>query len=192
MPQESTFPIISLYGDSLIRDRKTPSAIVDRQMLPRQTKRTLVFSDMLASVVGSVGSVRGGVFDVVTKVSTNKFTKKHPSTQAPREWLPSQALAHLNDVRIQGSRYQLQGIHALRISCTLSLGAYLAASQLQHQAQFRPSRVPSRSIMHNTMEYHQSSRLCIFWSVPKSGWYQTIVLIGYCAGCSIPSLIMNQ
>lgn len=131
-------------------------------MLPRQTKRTLVFSDMLASVVGSVGSVRSGVFDVVTKVSTNKFTEKHPST--PR--LVSQALAHLNDVRIQGSWYQLQGIHALRTSCTLSLGAYLAASQLQHQAQFRPGQVPSRSIMHNTMEsiisYHDSASLEVY------------------------------
>lgn len=45
VPHESTLSTTLQYGEalSLVSDWKTPSAMVDRQMLPRQTKRTDIF-----------------------------------------------------------------------------------------------------------------------------------------------------
>lgn len=40
VPHESIFTIRPLYSGFFAIDWKTPSAIVERQMLPRQTKRT--------------------------------------------------------------------------------------------------------------------------------------------------------
>lgn len=48
VPQESILEIRPLYSGFLAIDWKTPSAIVERQMLPRQTKRTEIDSDILA------------------------------------------------------------------------------------------------------------------------------------------------
>jgi len=41
----------SLYGGLRAMDWKMPSAMVDRQMLPRQTKRTEIWSGMLSCVL---------------------------------------------------------------------------------------------------------------------------------------------
>jgi hypothetical protein len=46
VPQESIFPMRPLYCGSLTMCRKMPSAMVERQMLPRQTKRTDTGSDI--------------------------------------------------------------------------------------------------------------------------------------------------
>lgn len=47
VPHESTLDTKPLYGGLPTMDWKTPSAIVDRQMLPRQTKRTDTWSGIL-------------------------------------------------------------------------------------------------------------------------------------------------
>ena len=46
VPQESILEISSAYGPVLASDWKTPSAIVDLQILPRQTKRTEIGEDI--------------------------------------------------------------------------------------------------------------------------------------------------
>lgn len=48
VPQESISATRSLYGSFFAMAWKTPSAMVDLQMLPRQTKRTEIFSAMFA------------------------------------------------------------------------------------------------------------------------------------------------
>lgn len=48
VPQESTLPMRSLYGGFETIDRKTPSAMVDRQMLPRHTNSTDTFSGIFS------------------------------------------------------------------------------------------------------------------------------------------------
>ena len=56
VPQESIFEINPLYGSFLARDWKTPSDMVERHMLPRQTKRTEMGS-----------GCRSGIFVVVMR-----------------------------------------------------------------------------------------------------------------------------
>jgi len=53
VPHESIFETRFLYGSFFASDWKTPSAIVDRQMLPRHTKSTETWSGIL--VVGREG-----------------------------------------------------------------------------------------------------------------------------------------
>ena len=50
VPHESILETRPLYSGFLAIDWKTPSAIVERQMLPRQTKRTEIWSDILAGI----------------------------------------------------------------------------------------------------------------------------------------------
>lgn len=50
MPQESIFPMRPSYGGFLASDWKTPSAMVDRQMFPRQTKSTEIWSGIVSMV----------------------------------------------------------------------------------------------------------------------------------------------
>ena len=67
VPQESILEISSPYGPFLASDWKTPSAMVDLQMLPRQTKRTEIGGDIGTSErdwkkghqLGTRGSVGG-------------------------------------------------------------------------------------------------------------------------------------
>lgn len=53
MPQESIREIRGCGEEVLkeLRERKTPSAIVERQMLPRQTKRTETFLGLESGIV---------------------------------------------------------------------------------------------------------------------------------------------
>lgn len=80
--------------------------MVDRQMLPRQTKRTLGFSDMIKNVVGSL-QMKGQV--VVDTFASRSDEENGRRTKLRKNAPPndSQALANLNDVRVQG---QLQSI----------------------------------------------------------------------------------
>jgi len=61
VPQESMLEIKSPYGPFLASDWKTPSAMVDRQMLPRQTNRTEMGEDIgLSKEIGRSG-IRGSL-----------------------------------------------------------------------------------------------------------------------------------
>lgn len=52
VPHESITPTRSAYGSLRAIDWKMPSAIVDRQMLPRHTKRTLTLASLLMVIRG--------------------------------------------------------------------------------------------------------------------------------------------
>lgn len=71
VPQESILEILSLYCGCFAKSRNMPSAIVDRHMLPRQTKRTEMGSDIFR-----IQTVRGMISEYLLYI-TNSTNDNH-------------------------------------------------------------------------------------------------------------------
>lgn len=80
VPHESIFAIRPLYSGFLAIDWKTPSAIVERQMLPRQTKRTEIWSDILADIMACDGSLKDKRLWSTNKLEESKLESQTSST----------------------------------------------------------------------------------------------------------------